>query len=75
MLDALVAFTTLSFTAGSFGGECFRATCRATGASWHHRAAKHYYCEDCATDINLACKLKGEPPLCTRQGTGLSRAY
>lgn len=73
-LDGLLTLSTAAFTAGSFGGECFRATCRNTGASWHHRHAKHYYCEDCAAEINLACKVKGEPPACSRQGTGLSRS-
>lgn len=75
MSATLLGLETLAFTAGSFGGECFRATCRNTGASWHHRTAKQYYCEDCAADINQACRLKGEPPACTRQGMGLSRAY
>ena len=73
--DGLLTLSTAAFTAGSFGGECFRAICRNTGASWHHRTLKHYYCEECAADINLACKVKGEPPACMRQGTGLSRAY
>jgi hypothetical protein len=68
-------FTRARFTAGDFGGRCFRATCRATGASWHHRRADRYYCEDCATDINLACRIKGVPPLCARHGLGLSRSY
>ena len=62
------------FTSGDFGGRCFRAICRNTGASWHHRTADRYYCEDCALDINLACKMKGEPALCARQGMGLSRS-
>ncbi|MGH8482495.1 MAG: hypothetical protein ACRES8_08540 [Nevskiaceae bacterium] len=54
-------------SAGSFGGECFRATCRNTGADWHHGTADRYYCAACAADINLACKLKGEPPACSRR--------
>ena len=62
-------FTRASFTAGDFGGKCFRAICRSTGANWHHRTARRYYCEDCATDINLACRLKGEPALCTRRAS------
>jgi hypothetical protein len=68
-------FVRAKLTSGDFGGRCFRAICRNVGASWHHRTARRYYCEDCAADINLACKLKGEPVLCTRQGTGLSRTY
>jgi hypothetical protein len=52
---------------GSLGGECFRATCHATGADWHHRTADRYYCADCAADINLACQLKGEPAVCRKR--------
>ena len=55
-------------TIGTLGGECFRATCHKIGADWFHRGAGRYYCADCAADINLACRLKGEPPICVKQG-------
>lgn len=73
--NGLLSHARLRFTAGDFGGRCFRATCHNTGASWHHRVARRYYCETCATEINLDYRRKGEPAICTRQGLGLSRSY
>ena len=57
----------LAFTVGTLGGECFRATCRSTGAGWYHQGAGRYYCADCAAEINQACKIKGEPPACSQR--------
>ena len=52
---------------GVFGGECFRATCKATGATWFHTPHRRYYCGACAAEINREHALRGEPSVCVRR--------
>jgi hypothetical protein len=41
-------------TRNNRGGRCFRASCRAPGATWFNKSSRAYYCQSCARKINDA---------------------